>query len=111
MFRKAPSTPSGQVPEQFRWMTVRMDLTAWGIITALTLVGLGVWSAGLRLADLSFTVENVVKSHERNGRIDEMQDQRIQSLEVALAKQQGYLEQILAAVRRDHNPTDYKYKP
>ena len=76
-----------------------MDLTSSLVILLLTVIGGGIWNAGAKLTDLGFSVSVVKTNDAKQDDINEKQDIQIRALETALAKQQGYLEQILEAVR------------
>jgi hypothetical protein len=76
-----------------------MDLTSWAVIALLSIIGGGVWSAGTKITDLGFAITTVKANDSKQDEVNQRQDTAISRLEVTLAKQQGYLEQILEAVR------------
>jgi septal ring factor EnvC (AmiA/AmiB activator) len=63
------------------------------------MIGLGIWNAGSKITDLVYAVNTVQKNDGKQDQVNERQDQQIKTLEVTLAKQQGYLERILDAVQ------------
>ncbi len=76
-----------------------MDLTSSLIILLLTVIGGGIWNAGAKITDLGYSVTVVKTNDSKQDEINRTQDIQIRALETSLAKQQGYLEQILEAVR------------
>ena len=76
-----------------------MGVATWLATITLSMVGLGVWNVGTKIAELSNAVRSIVANDMRQDEKNQEQDTQIRTLETSLAKQQGYLEQILEAVR------------
>jgi hypothetical protein len=78
-----------------------MDITTWGLITSLTLIGLGVWNTTSRLNDLSFNAQMMKDITAKQEAVNSKQDSDIVELKNLISRQQGVLEEILVAVRRN----------
>ncbi len=97
-FQRQPTPAPNSVPPQFKWVAVKMEVTTWLITITLSMIGLGVWSAGHQLKDLVNAVGAIKANDEKQDLTNYKQSNKIQELELALAKHQGYLERILDAV-------------
>lgn len=96
--RRQPAPTPGSVPPEFKWVSVKMEVTTWVITITLSMVGLGVWNGGTKLADLTNAIKSLSVNDTKQDQTNEKQDREIRALETLLARQQGYLEQILNAV-------------
>lgn len=97
-FVREPAPKRYEAPPQFRWASVRMDITVWLITGALGVIGLGVWNGGSKITDLGYSMVHMRNNDAKQDQVNIRQDNQIQKLELTLAKQQGYLERILDAV-------------
>lgn len=98
LFRRQRPFASNAVPPEFRWVSVRMEVTTWAITITLSLIGLGVWNGGKKIASLTAAVNSVRLNDTKQDQINEKQDTQIRDLEISMVKQQVYLERILGAV-------------
>jgi hypothetical protein len=87
-----------EVPPQFKWAADRMAISTWLVISALSVIGLGIWNGGAKLTDLVYAVTSIKINDVKQDETNQRQDSQINRLELSLAQQQGYLQRILDAV-------------
>ena len=104
--QKTRNRGRNDVPPEFQWAALRMELTTWLVTGSISILAIGVWNGVYRIGELIHTVSEIVESdarqHETNLKqqaANAAQDKQIRSIELTLAKHQGYLEQILDGVR------------
>lgn len=103
MFQRDARYRGRKAPPEFEWVTVQMDVTRWLLTALLGAIGLGIWTAAIRIYDLGYKADEAKKVAAQNEAINKKQDQEIKELSTTLTKHQIYLEQILSAVRRINN--------
>jgi hypothetical protein len=94
------STPSRRnVPPEFEWVQIQMDITRWAITGVLGVIALGVWTGGMRLNDLGYSMTQAKQQDIEHNLVNQRQDKEIGEIKTAVTEHRVYLEQILAAVR------------
>jgi hypothetical protein len=88
-----------------------MDLTTWAFVTLLTIIGLGIWNGTSQLSSLSYSMGTAQDNYKEQKEINTKQDQEIMELKGAMARQQGVLEEILAAVRASSKSVHRVWEP
>ena len=100
--RPAPSRRN--VPPEFEWVQVQMDITRWAITGVLGVIALGVWTGGMRLNDLGYSMAEAQKKDVKHDIANERQDKEIAEIKTSVTEHRVYLEQILQAVRGQRDP-------
>lgn len=88
-----------RVPPEFEWVQVQMDITRWAITGVLGVIALGVWTGGMRLNDLGYSMAEAKQKDIKHDLTNDQQDKEIAEIKTAVTEHRVYLEQILAAVR------------
>jgi hypothetical protein len=107
-WQKTRNRGRNDVPPEFQWAALRMELTTWLVTGSISVLAIGVWNGVYRMGELIHTVSEIVESDVRQEdtnikqqATNEAQDKQIRSIEVTLARHQGYLERILSAVQEN----------
>jgi len=97
---RRPLPSRRNVPPEFEWVQVQMDVTRWAITGVLGIIALGVWSGAMRLNDLGYSMEAAQAADIKHEQTNARQDEDIKKLETSITEHGVYLKQILEEVRK-----------
>ena len=102
-FRRPQSDHKGDVPHQFEWASVQMQVTTWAVTGMLGMIGLGVWTGGTKLTELNYHMDNVQYQTSEQQAINERQDKEIKALQDGIIRQGTILEKISETVKETNS--------